>query len=252
MDLLVPAGGNLEVPPEYLMTDSGDMPPVLHVDTDAPLFDSVDGSLVTDELWGIYYKPDLSFGGVQGGAMPYVVERPASEVAVDPYGPASADFVVGNDFARMWTSALAHCHKRFEDKRDLFSKEPSGGLGCFTPDSFPVFDTFNGERPFRGGFEPRLQNDRCRRPCCQRSAWTPDRGSSDRSVTPGTQPASCTLSAIRPIHGAEKALVPPSPDKRYKRYDQTAQVLSTKPVAPRARRRPLASCLAHRRPGTQL
>jgi hypothetical protein len=23
------------------------------------------------------------------------------------------------------------------------SSEPSGGLGCFTPDSFPVFDTFS-------------------------------------------------------------------------------------------------------------
>jgi glycine/D-amino acid oxidase-like deaminating enzyme len=134
--------GTLKVPPEFLMTDSGKMPPVLHVDTDAPLFDDIDGSLVTDALWGIYYKPDFSFGGVQGGAMPYVVERAAEEVSVDPYGPASDDFVVGDDFARMWTSALAHCQKRFEGKRDLFSKEPSGGLGCFTPDSFPVFDTF--------------------------------------------------------------------------------------------------------------
>ena len=134
--------GTLKVPPEYLMTDSGAMPPVLHVDTDAPLVDDLDGSLVTDELWGIYYKPDFSFGGVQGGAMPYVVDRPVDEVAVDPYGPASADFVVGEDFARMWTSALAHCHKRFEGKRDLFDREPSGGIGCFTPDSFPVFDTF--------------------------------------------------------------------------------------------------------------
>jgi hypothetical protein len=44
--------------------------------------------------------------------------------------------------ARMWTSALAHCHGRFEGKGYLFSKEPSGGIGCFTPDSFPIFDTF--------------------------------------------------------------------------------------------------------------
>lgn len=44
----------------------------------------------------------------------------------------------------MWTSALAHCHKRFEGKSRLFSKDPSGGIGCFTPDSFPVFDRFAG------------------------------------------------------------------------------------------------------------
>jgi glycine/D-amino acid oxidase-like deaminating enzyme len=134
--------GTLRVDPSVLLTNEGTMPPVMHVDTDAPLYDDTDGSLVTDRLWGIYYKPDSNFGGVQGGAMPFVVDRPVDQVAVDPYGPASPDFVVGPEFARMWTSALAHCHKRFEGKGHLFSTEPSGGIGCFTPDSFPVFDTF--------------------------------------------------------------------------------------------------------------
>ena len=133
--------GTLGVDPGSLMDNRGRMPPVVHVDTDAPLYDD-DGVLVTEELWGIYYKPDFHFGGVQGGTTPYVVDRPAHEVAVDPYGPASPDFVVGEDFAHMWTAALAHCHKRFQGKAHLFSKAPSGGIGCFTPDSFPVFDVF--------------------------------------------------------------------------------------------------------------
>jgi methylglutamate dehydrogenase subunit A len=133
--------GTLGVDPNFLTDNEGNMPPVIHVDTDAPLYDG-NGDLITDELWGIYYKPDFNFGGVQGGAAPYVVDQPADEVAVDPYGPESPDFVVGEDFARMWTSALAHCQGRFEGKGHLFSKEPSGGIGCFTPDSFPVFDTF--------------------------------------------------------------------------------------------------------------
>jgi glycine/D-amino acid oxidase-like deaminating enzyme len=42
----------------------------------------------------------------------------------------------------MWTSALAHCQKRFKGKSNVYHKGPSGGLGCFTPDSFPVFDKF--------------------------------------------------------------------------------------------------------------
>ena len=42
----------------------------------------------------------------------------------------------------MWSSALAFCHKRFEGKSALYANQPSGGLGCFTPDSFPVFDVF--------------------------------------------------------------------------------------------------------------
>ena len=133
--------GTLEVDPGSLMDNRGDMPPVIHVDTNAPLHDD-EGSLVTEQLWGIYYKPDFNFGGVQGGTTPYMVERPAADVAVDPYGPASPDFVVGEEFAHMWTAALAHCHKRFVGKGHLFSKEPSGGIGCFTPDSFPVFDVF--------------------------------------------------------------------------------------------------------------
>lgn len=133
--------GTLGVDPGFLTTNDGKMPPVIHVDTDAPLYSDVDGSLITDKLWGIYYKPDFNFGGIQGGAMPYVVETPVDQVAVDPYGPESPDFIVGDDFAHMWCSALAFCHKRFEGQGKFWKKEASGGLGCFTPDSFPVFDT---------------------------------------------------------------------------------------------------------------
>ena len=38
---------------------------------------------------------------------------------------------------------LAHCQKRFEGTIDKYKRhERSGGLGCFTPDSFPVIDVF--------------------------------------------------------------------------------------------------------------
>ena len=134
--------GTLGVDPDLGKLDNGEMPPVIHVDTDAPLFSDVDGSLVTDRMWGIYYKPDFSFGGVQGGAMPYKIDRDSDSVTVDPYGPASPEFVVGDDFERMWCSALAFCQKRFEGKSSMYKKEPSGGIGAFSPDSFPMFDVF--------------------------------------------------------------------------------------------------------------
>jgi methylglutamate dehydrogenase subunit A len=134
--------GTLAVDPHEFRDNAGRQPPVLHVDSDQPLLDDIDGSLITDEMWGIYYKPDFSFGGVQGGAAPLRVDTPTERVAIDPYGPRSPEFVVGEDFVRMWTSALAHCHQRFEGKRPLYRREPSGGLGAFTPDSFPIFDTF--------------------------------------------------------------------------------------------------------------
>jgi methylglutamate dehydrogenase subunit A len=135
--------GTLGVDPDMHKTNDGRMPPVIHVDTDAPLYSDIDGKLITDKLWGLYYKPDFNFGGIQGGSSPYVVSEEPDEVTVDPYGPDSPDFVVGEKFIESWCSMLAHCQKRFEGKSHLYRREEnSGGLGCFTPDSFPVFDVF--------------------------------------------------------------------------------------------------------------
>jgi glycine/D-amino acid oxidase-like deaminating enzyme len=135
--------GVLQVEPEMLLMNDGKPPPVIHVDTDAPLISDVDGSVITDHLWGIYYKPDWHFGGIQGGAAPYKVETQVDKVAIDPYGPSSPEFVSSPEFAHMWVSALAHCHKRFEGMMPKYHREASGGIGCFTADSFPIFDHFN-------------------------------------------------------------------------------------------------------------
>lgn len=134
--------GVLTVDPNIGNADDGNMPPVIHVDTDAPLYSTVDGSLITKEMWGIYYKPDWHFNGIQGGASPYKVETPVDDVAIDPYGPSSPEFVASAEFAHMWVSALAHCQKRYEGMMPKYHKEASGGIGCFTADSFPVFDHF--------------------------------------------------------------------------------------------------------------
>ncbi|HLJ59858.1 MAG TPA: FAD-binding oxidoreductase [bacterium] len=132
--------GTLGVDPNFQQTNDGRMPPVIHVDTDAPLYSDIDGALITDQLWGIYYKPDFMFDGVQGGAAPRPVDN--DDAPIDPYGTESPEFVVGEDFVRLWCSALAFCQTRFEHKASLYRREPSGGLGAFTPDNFPVFDVF--------------------------------------------------------------------------------------------------------------
>ena len=136
--------GVLNVDPDMFKTNDGKQPPVMHVDTDAELLSVVDKSIITEQgdIWGLYYKPDFHFGGVQGGAMPYPVETPVDDLKLDPYGPASPEWISSPQFAHMWVSALAHCHTRFEGMMDKYHKEPSGGVGCFTPDSFPVFDEF--------------------------------------------------------------------------------------------------------------
>jgi len=134
--------GTLGVDPELQKTNDGEFPPVIHVDSDAPLLSDVDGSLITEKMWGIYYKPDFHFGGIQGGAAPNEISTPPDDVKVDPYGTESPDYVVDDWFAHMWCSALAHCQKRFSGTIGKYKKEPSGGIGAFTPDSFPVIDVF--------------------------------------------------------------------------------------------------------------
>ena len=134
--------GVLEVSPDLLKTNDNNVPPVIHIDSEATLYSDLDGSVITNSMWGIYYKPDWHFGGIQGGASPYKLDKAADQVLVDPYGPSSSEFVSSSNFALMWVSALAHCHKRFEGTMLHYKKEPSGGIGCFTPDSFPVFDHF--------------------------------------------------------------------------------------------------------------
>ena len=134
--------GTLGLDPNVQKTNAGASPPVVHVDSDAPLYSCVDGSLITDKPWGIYYKPDFHFGGIQGGAAPFKIETHPDDVQVDPYGVESPDFIVDDHFVHMWVSALAHCQKRFEGSIGHYKNEPSGGIGCFTPDSFPVFDVF--------------------------------------------------------------------------------------------------------------
>ena len=134
--------GTLGVDPNMQKTNDGGFPPVIHVDSVAPLYSDRSGNLITDKMWGIYYKPDFNFGGIQGGAAPFKVDEDPDAVKVDPYGPESPHYVVDEDFVDMWVSALAHCQKRFEGTISQYKREPSGGLGCFTPDNFPVFDVF--------------------------------------------------------------------------------------------------------------
>ena len=153
--------GTLGVDPKLQRTNDGKMPPVIHVDTDAPLYSDVDGSLITDKLWGIYYKPDFNFGGVQGGAMPFKVKTAPETVKIDPYGPESPDFVVGDDFAHMWSrrspSARSASRARCEVQEGAVRRHRQLHRRQL-PGVRPVLR----ERLRDRRFEPRLQDDRRR------------------------------------------------------------------------------------------
>ena len=122
--------GEAAFDPNIFVTNDGKSSPVLHVDSEAPLR-ADDGTLITDEFWGVYFKPDRD--SVQGGAQPLTV---GPEFTVDPYPTGTVD----PGFADMWSAALSHCLSRFEGARGKYRQMRSGGVGAFTVDNFPVFD----------------------------------------------------------------------------------------------------------------
>ena len=127
--------GEIRIDPRRYVTADGKVPPVFHFDSREPLVSLKSGRVISDGLWGIYWKQDSQ--GVQGGAEP---ENLGPEAQVDPYGPESPMYTVKDDFVDQWTSGLAHALERFEDCHRHYHHAPSGGIGCFTADSFPVFD----------------------------------------------------------------------------------------------------------------
>jgi glycine/D-amino acid oxidase-like deaminating enzyme len=122
--------GEIDVDPSMFVTADGSLPPVLHVDSNAPLHDD-EGRLVTSEQWGVYFKQDKH--SVQGGASPL---PQGHDFEVDPYPTGSVE----PGFPDLWCAALSHCIERFEGKRPLYKQVRSGGVGAFTADNFPVFD----------------------------------------------------------------------------------------------------------------
>jgi methylglutamate dehydrogenase subunit A len=122
--------GEVLVDPATFVTAGGHSSAVIQLDSDRPLRDDA-GRLITDQPWGIYFKPDRA--SVQGGAAPI---RLGNSFEVDPYPTGSVE----QGFPEMWSAALSHCLERFVGVRKLYRQARSGGVGAFTVDNFPVFD----------------------------------------------------------------------------------------------------------------
>ena len=88
---------------------------------------------------GFYYKPDVYRNGIQGGSSPYEVAKPASEVKIDPYGHKSGkNFSLGLHLKI--NLPLHWLPKQFDGCHTQYKRQKAGGIGCVTPDRFPVFD----------------------------------------------------------------------------------------------------------------
>lgn len=127
--------GTINIDSHHLVTAAGKPPPVIHVDSTAPLISDTNGTIITDRQWGIYFKQNKA--GLQGGAVPQQI---GPHARLDPYGPESGYYVVNDQFIDYWTAGLAHCLARFEGCYTKYRQGNTGGLACFTIDNFPIFD----------------------------------------------------------------------------------------------------------------
>ena len=191
--------GEITVDPLMFATADGSAPPVIHLDTDAPLV-ADDGELITDELWGIYFKRDRH--GVQGGAAPLVVDgrcraRPVS--VHDRRRPRLRGHVV--------RGALA----LHEPLRGLPPALQAGALRrrrSVHRGQLPGVRLHEAERLHDPRLEPRLQDDRGRARGREGGASASTRACSTRSGSSASRPATCTRSRTRRTPGARRPARP--------------------------------------------
>ena len=115
------------------LQDDGGVAPVIHLDHSIPLVDAPTGEQVDPGPWGIYWKKDAM--GVQGGGPPIPL---GTSVDIEPYGRARSE--VDADFQRYFRAGLAWAMDRFRTDGGHDQQRPNGGIGCFTPDNYPIID----------------------------------------------------------------------------------------------------------------
>src|SRR3546814_17629638 len=85
--------GVIGVEPGHLVTNNGAMPPVMQVDTDAPLQQDVDGSLLTAWRWGITNKQEFQLKRVHSAGTPDDVTPLVSQGEIHRHSTAEPPLV---------------------------------------------------------------------------------------------------------------------------------------------------------------
>jgi glycine/D-amino acid oxidase-like deaminating enzyme len=124
--------GSIETELPFL-ADNGGIAPVIHLDHSIPLTDPETGDQIDPGPWGIYWKKDAS--GVQGGGVPIPL---GTSVEIEPYGRACEQVDTG--FQQYFRAGLAWAMDRFKRNGGRDQQRSNGGIGCFTPDSYPIID----------------------------------------------------------------------------------------------------------------
>ena len=184
--------GEAAFDPKSFVTDDGVSSPVLHVDSEAPLY-ADDGTLITDEFWGVYFKPDRET--IQGGAQPLTV---GPEFTVDPYPTGSVD----PGFADLWSASLIHCLARLRARAPGTARS-APAVSARSRSTTSRCSTGCARTCSLCRLQPRLQDDRrrqgdragARRRALVAAAPVPLRPVCDRGSAPGlAQPLPLELS----------------------------------------------------------
>ena len=122
--------GEITVDPLMFATADGGAPPVIHLDTEAPLYTTTASSSPTSSGDLLQARPPRCPGWC------ITVDRRRRRRA----RPVPLDHRRRHDLPDMWCAALSHAMSRFEGCRGLYKQARSGGVGAFTADNFPVFD----------------------------------------------------------------------------------------------------------------
>ena len=176
--------GEIQVDPQMFATANGSAPPVVHLDTDAPLHTD-EGELITDEPGGHLLQARLPR---RAGAAP----RRWSSRATSSWTPTRPR-PTWTRASRTWCAAPSHAMSRFEGRPRQYG--PLGGVGAFTADNF-VFDYMRPERLHDPRLEPRLQDDRGRPRGGELSSSATTRASCTRSASSASRRATSTRSRI--------------------------------------------------------
>ena len=181
--------GEIAVDPLIFATADGGPPPVIHLDTDAPLTPTTASSSPTS-CGGSTSSATAT--AVQGGASPLVVD---GEVELDPY-PSTTD--VDPDFPDMWCAALSHAMCRFEGCRAALQAGALGRRRRVHGRQLPGLRLPEAERVRGLRLQPRLQDDRRRAGGREGARSASTRACSTRSGTSASRPATSTPSR-RPL-----------------------------------------------------
>ncbi len=114
--------------------------PVLHVELmDTPVY-GYDGEMILDHVYTYtrYAAERVGVPGLQGGTIPIKLGPRAS---AEPYGHLNDEYQADDWFPEYYTRTLEMLFGRFEDLSKHFKQRRNGGIGAFTPDNVPIFDS---------------------------------------------------------------------------------------------------------------